>query len=166
MSSTNFTWSNLEYFVPNITDPKLQNILQVFLRRPLLDVTIENIVNVPDLPVSPSLSLRNLYTLLNSPSLFGSSFSLHLYISCDWWSAHLKFDFHLLASGFSPDIYDKYFIKNCSSEAYLEPSRTSIMELFCKNTQRLKVVHDRCSTGFRIHLCSSFMQNGNDKDNK
>ena len=119
-------------FSINITDPKLQNICKHFASTVIRYAIIEKFGNVKVLPVSPSLSLRNLYTLLNLLSLFGSSFSLHLYISCDWWSAHLKFDFHLLASGFSPDIYEKYFVKNCSSEEYSEPRQTSKMELFAK----------------------------------
>ena len=36
-----------------------------------------------------------------------------------------------------------YYLKfvKCTPEAYLERSRTSMMELFCENSQQLKVVN-------------------------
>ena len=47
------------------------------------------------------------------------------------------------------------------TEAYLEPKRTSTMELFCENNQQAvnyshKIkFHRSCSTGFYIRLCFS-----------
>ena len=53
-------------------------------------------------------------------------------------------------------------MNNCTSEAYLEPSRASMMELFCENCNLLQAVKyfpkklcRRFSTGLQICLCTS-----------
>ena len=77
-----------------------------------------------------------------------------VYVSCQFGIFNLE-GFHIeVKAKKTHKIFPKYHL-----EAYLEPSQTSTMELFYKNSYWLKGVnyfrrkfYSRCSTGLLIHL--------------
>ena len=81
---------------------------------------------------------------LNSDLIKMQFFSMMLYF-------HMKNEINYFSfrcfSSFLWSLFDNSYFAELLSEVYLEPSRTSMMELFCENNRR-KILHHRCSAGF------------------